>query len=609
MTRKIVAVVIALIAAIAELSAKAQLVIDATPENETDWRVVIGSDASAYPIQWSVSGDEQDFNGGVQVIFSGCNNGTNVLVTQSQSGAFVPEFGTSMGYQIVTLMIRSGSGLSWVWTYKYEVGYPMETVDGISWCYWISDGKASIEYGSEGDLSGDITIPATIGGCPVTSIGGSAFEGCGDIVSVTIPDGVTRIVNYAFLGCNGLARVTIPGSVTNIGASAFSGCTSLTNVVFEGNAPTCGERAFEGCSSECVVLVPPGSTGWGVDIPGAWKGVRIEYIEVGIVSAQEQIDGDGNITGIVVNNPTATIGSVKTPWMIVRPDGESGFANDFTTNAIAVVSEDGTNYYAHVEGENGDRTKVIQFTVNESGIPSKHGDVIDTTNSGEDNNAEEMKKRKLISVKDRYLHFFPVDEAGSSLSYNPETGDKFERGKSYPMKFLASDEKGNVVLVNNLWESESGRIRYVTEFLRIKENGIVEGSALLFPALSEDIERTVIYDNYRRCFYVGDSEGNIYDMSSNYSALMTTLPVPVTGLSCNGGNEFGHGEEFFATSTKTNAFFNIEQSQYNVVRGDNGPPKPMVPKTNDGLIRVIDNRRNGGKFLCVTTKGIIAVED
>ncbi len=98
-------------------------------------------------------------------------------------------------------------------------------------------------------------------------------------------------------------------------------------------------------------------------------------------------------------------------------------------------------------------------------------------------------------------------------------------------------------------------------------------------------------------------------MSLNYSDLMTTLPVPVTGLSCNAGNESGHGEEFFATSTKTNAFFNIDMNQYNVVKDDYGYPKPMVPKTNDGLIKIIDNRRNGGKFLCVTTKGIIAVGD
>ena len=62
-----------------------------------------------------------------------------------------------------------------------------------------------------------------------------------------------------------------------------------------------------------------------------------------IVSAQELPNGR-----IIVNDPTAVIGSgeeqVKTPWMIVSPDGTRGFANDFTTNAISLVSEDGTNF-------------------------------------------------------------------------------------------------------------------------------------------------------------------------------------------------------------------------------------------------------------------------
>ena len=104
-----------------------------------------------------------------------------------------------------------------------------------------------------------------------------------------------------------------------------------------------------------------------------------------IVSAQEEFNkGSGrHLKGIVVNDPTAKIGSaekhIKTPWMIVSPDGKKGFANEFTTNAISVVTGDGVNYYAHQQDENSDRTKVIHFTVDENGIPSRTGEVIDTT--------------------------------------------------------------------------------------------------------------------------------------------------------------------------------------------------------------------------------------
>ena len=59
-----------------------------------------------------------------------------------------------------------------------------EIVDGITWTYTLSNGEASIGGGSSSSTAvptetrGAVTIPSTLGGCPVTSIGNSAFEGC-----------------------------------------------------------------------------------------------------------------------------------------------------------------------------------------------------------------------------------------------------------------------------------------------------------------------------------------------------------------------------------------------------------------------------------------------
>ena len=78
---------------------------------------------------------------------------------------------------------------------------------------------------------GDVTIPAG-----VTCICGSAFFGCGEVVSVEIPSSVTNIGREAFSRCKELASLTIPSCVTNVHPSAFSGCSKLetVNIVKEG---------------------------------------------------------------------------------------------------------------------------------------------------------------------------------------------------------------------------------------------------------------------------------------------------------------------------------------------------------------------------------------
>lgn len=102
-----------------------------------------------------------------------------------------------------------------------------ETVKGVTWAYKIIDGKAQVGMGSSSSRAistytyGAITIPSTLGRCPVTSIGDYAFYGCSGLTSVTIPEGVTSIGDSAFSGCTGLTSVIIPSSVTRIERDAF----------------------------------------------------------------------------------------------------------------------------------------------------------------------------------------------------------------------------------------------------------------------------------------------------------------------------------------------------------------------------------------------------
>ncbi|MBQ9945597.1 MAG: leucine-rich repeat protein [Clostridia bacterium] len=128
--------------------------------------------------------------------------------------------------------------------------------------YEIEDEKAEITDVNSA-ISGNITIPSTLGGYPVTSIGFYAFYGCTGLTSVTIPDSVTRIRYEAFYGCTGLTSVTIPDSVTSIGESAFSRCTGLTSITIPDSVTSIGESAFSGCIGFTSVTIPDSVTSIG----------------------------------------------------------------------------------------------------------------------------------------------------------------------------------------------------------------------------------------------------------------------------------------------------------------------------------------------------------
>lgn len=163
------------------------------------------------------------------------------------------------------------------------------------------DGTISIT-GYTGTASGEIVIPDTIDGKPVTSVNGfgmtkgfsgalrlgsnlksienGAFKGCSNLTGeLVIPDSVTYIGDNAFDGCafsslklgskaetigtqafysmaNLKGSLNIPGSVTSIGDSAFNGCYGLDGSLNLGNVKTIGKKAFAGCKFTGDLIIP-----------------------------------------------------------------------------------------------------------------------------------------------------------------------------------------------------------------------------------------------------------------------------------------------------------------------------------------------------------------
>jgi len=101
----------------------------------------------------------------------------------------------------------------------------------------------------------------------VTSIGSGAFAECIALAGAAISGGVTNMGNQ-FQGCANLQSVTIDNGVTSIAAGEFDGVASLTNVTIPGSVTSIGDYAFYGCSNLLSVTIPGSVTGTGEDVFG-----------------------------------------------------------------------------------------------------------------------------------------------------------------------------------------------------------------------------------------------------------------------------------------------------------------------------------------------------
>ena len=111
-------------------------------------------------------------------------------------------------------------------------------------------------------ISGDIEIPSTLGGYPVTKIGDDAFYYCTSLTSVIIPDGVTKIGARAFYQCTSLAEITIPNSVVSINEWAFGYC-AITTITIPKGITTINESTFDSCKSLVDIEIPNSVTSIG----------------------------------------------------------------------------------------------------------------------------------------------------------------------------------------------------------------------------------------------------------------------------------------------------------------------------------------------------------
>ncbi len=121
-----------------------------------------------------------------------------------------------------------------------------------------------------------ITVPSrSPDGRAVVAIADGAFEGCGFLRSVSLPDGVVSVGRRSFAFCSSLSELRIGKNsrLSHIGSRAFMGCDRLESLRLDGLAGlrAVGEKAFAYCAGLRSVSLPDSLT----DIPGGlFEGCR-----------------------------------------------------------------------------------------------------------------------------------------------------------------------------------------------------------------------------------------------------------------------------------------------------------------------------------------------
>jgi len=201
-------------------------------------------------------------------------------------------------------------------------------------------------------------INLDLSGSTFTTIGSSAFSGCTNLTSVTIPDSVTSIDSWAFSGtCTNLTAINvdsgsttfssqdgilynknkttlvvypggktgafiIPNSVTNIRNRAFYWCTNLTGITIPDSVTSIEGEAFCWCTSLTEITIPDSvttirqgafhGTAWLINQPdGLIYAGKVAYTYKGTMPSNTSIiliDGTKGITDGIFNNYTSLTG-------------------------------------------------------------------------------------------------------------------------------------------------------------------------------------------------------------------------------------------------------------------------------------------------------------
>lgn len=182
-------------------------------------------------------------------VFDGCTSMTSIKVMHEDPISIYPQTLNYL-YSRATLYVPAGSKSAYEAANNWKefdeivdhIVFADANVKAICVAHWDTDGDGELstdEAAAVTTISDYFKNNSSITSFDefayftgVTTIGILAFDGCSQLASITLPEGLTDIWGYAFRGC-ALTSISIPSTVTSIEGSFLANCDDITQITVD----------------------------------------------------------------------------------------------------------------------------------------------------------------------------------------------------------------------------------------------------------------------------------------------------------------------------------------------------------------------------------------
>ena len=134
-----------------------------------------------------------------------------------------------------------------------------------------------------------------------------SFEGCNNLTSVTMPEGLVVIDNFAFYRCNSLVNAEMPDSVGIIGTSAFAECPVLVSSKLPAGITRVPSNLYWGCKSISSIEIPGGVTEIGEGAFALTSVASVTIPDAVLTLGSNAFGGCGKLTSVTLPATLETI--------------------------------------------------------------------------------------------------------------------------------------------------------------------------------------------------------------------------------------------------------------------------------------------------------------